>query len=218
MIGALFAAALSAQPCVVRSGGPGAGAVLAPEAALEADGSVELAIVGRGRAVSGTRAELRCAADAIEVLRGRLWLGADQPVAVRAKGRTITVSAGSSVIVGVEAGEPPTVAVATGWAEVAGVGRIEAGRVWTGGEVRRGGAGWFETVGPAAARWGWTGRQARAELLRRLAALEVAPPGPPGAPGRGTREMAGDPEMFGADGGPAGRLLEVGLRPDPFQP
>lgn len=215
MIGALLAVGLVAQPCVVRSGGPGAGTVLAPEAALESEAPVELAIVGHGTAVSGTRAEVRCAADALEVHRGRLWVGADRPLTIRVEGHTIAVSAGSWVVVGVEVGAPPTVAVAAGRAEVPDVGRVEAGQIWSGGEVRRGGSGWFETVGPGAARWGWTGRQARAELLRRLTALEARRPGPPAAPSRSSREMAGDPEIFGADGGPAGRLLEAGLRPDP---
>lgn len=217
MIGALFAAALIAQPCVVRSGGPGAGAVLSPDVALETADPVELAIVGAGVAAAGPQTELRCAPDAVELRRGRLWVGADEPLTVRVRERPLLLSAGASVVIGVEPGEPPTVAVAEGWVEVPGAGRVGPGRIWTGGEVRAGGAGWFAALGPGAAPWSWTREQVRAELLRRLTALSAQGLGPAGAPGRAGDEMTGDPELFGADGGPAGRLLEAGLRPDPFR-
>jgi len=220
VIGAALAlsAAFAAQPCVVRSGGPGAGVVLDSSVPLAVSQPTDLALVGRGLVTAGSGAELRCAADAFELLEGRVWLRADRTLALRAGGRAIMVGAATSAVVEVQPGDRPTVAVAAGWVELAGVGRLSAGEVAHQDRVQVGGDARFDAFLRDAGGRRWLAAEVRAELLRRLATLAPRRPGPSGSPGASTNVVRGDAERWGADGGPAGRLLEAGVRPEPFAP
>jgi len=213
MVTALVLMAVAAvPPCVVRAGALGPGAVVEAGVPYETGPArgAELGLVGGGRVRLGPETTVTCQDAGLRLVTGRAWITAPRDLDLAVGGRALSVAAGSSVVARALPGALPTVVVRTGAVDGAEF-RVTAGEVAVGDIVRPGGAGVFDVAARGGDRW--TRREIRAFVLRALATAPTPRPRPePVPPG-----FRGDAELFGADGGPAGRLLEAGLRPEPFR-
>lgn len=203
-------------PCVARSGALPPGALVgADPVETGLDQPAELALVGSGLVRLGPQTELRCA-EVLELVRGRAWVLASHPIQVRAGAERFALSAGTSAIFQSEVGAQAIVVVIAGSVSGRDGLRVEARsgspRVVRGGAVEPGGEGLLELFERSFSRGRWSAGAARAVLLDELRAVQPERP----RPGPTRSLLRGDAETFGSDGGAAGRLLEAGVRPDPF--
>jgi hypothetical protein len=172
------------------------------------EGAAELHWLRAGRLRVGSETRVRMGPSAPRLMRGRVWLLAENRCRMTVLGRRLEVDAGTSVVV--DAGPAGfVVAVRHGTARVEGR-RVRSGEVLdVDGRLRPGGQGLFEAT--ARELEGRLGLSSAWTALTRLPAPSVRD-----RPAVGARDLrfTGDPELFGNQNVEQ-HLLEQALRPPP---